>query len=69
VSCRRWFSRPQETLTLDRTTTVFIADLRHRGIDFDVPSDPLADRGWILFLQRIYAYPTATPRYDMQTMG
>jgi hypothetical protein len=57
-------SRPGK-LTLDRTMALFIADLRHRGIDFHLPSDPLADPAWILFLQRIYAYPTATPRYDM----
>ncbi len=57
-------SRPSR-LTLDRTMALFIADLRHRGIDFHLPSDPLADPAWILFLQRIYAYPTATPRYDM----
>jgi hypothetical protein len=42
-------------LTLDRTIKIFTADLRHRNVDFQVPSDPLADTGWILLLQRIYA--------------
>jgi hypothetical protein len=37
---------------------IFTADLRHRSIDFQVPSDPLADASWILLLQRIYAGPT-----------
>ena len=53
-------SRPDD-LTLDRITEVFIADLRHRRIDFQVPSDPLADTAWILLLQRIYADPTVIP--------
>ncbi len=53
-------SRPDD-LTLDRITEIFIADLRHRRIDFHVPSDPLADTAWILLLQRIYAHPTVIP--------
>jgi hypothetical protein len=53
-------SRPNN-LTLDRTMEIFVADLRHRSIDFEVPSDPLADPSWIRLLQRIYAPPTATP--------
>jgi hypothetical protein len=44
-----------DRLTLDRTIKIFTADLRHRNVDFQVPSDPLADTGWILLLQRIYA--------------
>jgi hypothetical protein len=50
-------SRP-DNLTLDQTMEIFIADLRHRGIDSHVPSDPLSDTAWILLLQRIYADPT-----------
>jgi hypothetical protein len=50
-------SRPED-LTLDRIMAIFIADLRHRGIDFHVPSNPLADTAWILLLQRIYVHPT-----------
>ena len=52
-------SRPGN-LTLDRTMAIFIADLHHRGVDFRIPSDPLADTAWILLLQRIYAHPTPT---------
>ena len=47
-----------DSLTLDRIMVIFTADLRHRGVDFQVPSDPLADTSWILLLQRIYAGPT-----------
>jgi len=46
------------TLTLDRIMSIFTADLRHRRVDFQVPSDPLADTAWILLLQRVYADPT-----------
>jgi hypothetical protein len=53
-------SKP-DNLSLDRIMAIFLANLRHRGIDFDVPSNPLADTPWILLLQRIYAPPTATP--------
>jgi hypothetical protein len=45
-------------LTLDRIMETFTADLRHRGLDFQVPSDPLADTPWILLLQCVYADPT-----------
>ncbi len=45
-------------LTLDRIMEIFTADLRHRGIDFQVPSDPLTDTPWILLLQRVHANPT-----------
>jgi hypothetical protein len=44
-----------DNLTLDRIMAIFAADLRHRSVDFQVPSDPLADTAWILLLQRIYA--------------
>jgi hypothetical protein len=47
-----------DNLTLDRIMAIFAADLRHRSVDFQVPSDPLADTAWILLLQRIYAGPT-----------
>lgn len=47
-----------ESLTLDRVMSIFIADLRRRGIDFRIPSDPLSDNEWIAFLNRIYyAHP------------
>ena len=53
-------SRP-DNLTLDRTMDIFTADLRRRGIDVHVPSDPLSDTAWILKLQRTYVHPTPTP--------
>jgi len=46
-------SRP-DNLNLDRIMAIFTTDLRHRGINFHVPSDPLADTAWILLLQRTY---------------
>ena len=45
-------------LTLDRIMSIFTADLRHRSVNFQVPSDPSGDTEWILLLQRIYADPT-----------
>jgi hypothetical protein len=53
-------SKP-DNLTLDRIMAIFIADLRRRGIDFHVPSDPLSDTAWILMLQRTYVNPTLIP--------
>jgi hypothetical protein len=47
-----------DNLTLDRIMAIFTADLRHRNVDFQVPSEPLADTAWILLLQRVYADPT-----------
>jgi hypothetical protein len=47
-----------DDLTLDRIMAIFTTDLRHRGVDFQMPSDPLAAPTWILLLQRIYADPT-----------
>jgi hypothetical protein len=46
--------RNTDNLDLDRIMAIFMADLRHRGIDFHVPSAPLADTAWILLLQRVY---------------
>jgi len=44
-----------DELTLDQIMAIFIADLRNRSVDFQIPSDPLTDTAWILLLQRIYA--------------
>jgi len=44
-----------DNLTLDRIMAIFTADLRHRSVDFQVPSDPLVDTAWTRLLQRIYA--------------
>jgi hypothetical protein len=38
--------------------SVFSAEFRHRGVDSQAPSDPLADTAWIPLLQRIYVDPT-----------
>jgi hypothetical protein len=47
-----------DNLTLDRIMEIFTSDLRHRGIDFQVPSDPLANTEWILLLQGTYTGST-----------
>jgi hypothetical protein len=49
-----------DNLILDRIMSIFTADLRHRRVDFQMPSDPLADTTWILLLQQIYSDATAT---------
>jgi hypothetical protein len=43
-----------EVLTLDRVMSIFIADLRRRGLDFRVPADPLSDSEWTTLLDRVY---------------
>jgi hypothetical protein len=48
-------------LTQDRIMSIFTADLRHRKVDFQMPSDSLADTPWILLLQRIYADSAVSP--------
>ena len=53
-------SKP-DNLSLDRIMAIFLADLRRRGIDFHIPSDPLSDAAWILILQRTYVNPTLIP--------
>jgi hypothetical protein len=50
-----------DDLTLDRIMAIFLADLRNRRVDFQIPPDPLTDAPWILLLQRIYVHPTVTP--------
>jgi hypothetical protein len=47
-----------DNLTLDRIMAIFTADLRHRNVDFQTPSDPVTDTEWILLLQQIYADPS-----------
>ena len=51
-----------ENLTLDRIMSIFSADLSHRRVEFQLPSDPLANTAWILLLQRIYSDLTAARR-------
>jgi hypothetical protein len=48
-----------DDLTLDRIMAIFTTDLRRRCVEFQVPSDPLADTALLLLLQRAYADPTA----------
>lgn len=48
-----------DNLTLDRIMEIFTANLRHRNVEYQAPSDPLADTAWLLLLQRIYADATA----------
>lgn len=45
-----------DDLTLDRIMEIFTADLRHRRVDFQMPSDPLTDTTWILMLQATYTH-------------
>jgi hypothetical protein len=54
----RYRDSSSDYLTLDRIMEIFKADLRHRSVDFQMPSDPLAETTWILLLQRTYADPT-----------
>jgi hypothetical protein len=35
-------------------TSIFIADLRKRNVDFRVPGDPLSDKTWIATLDSVY---------------
>lgn len=49
-----------DNLTFDRIMAIFTADLRLRKVEFQIPSDPLADSAWILLLQRTYPLPTVT---------
>lgn len=51
-----------DDLTLDRVMEIFTADLCHRSVDFQVPSDPLADTEWVRLLQRIYMNPINSGR-------
>ena len=50
-------------LTLDRIMSILTADLRHRKVDFQMPSDPLLNTAWILLLQRIYADSATSLNY------
>jgi hypothetical protein len=43
-----------ERLNLDRVMSIFIADLRRRGVDFRIPADPVSDSEWLTLLDSIY---------------
>jgi hypothetical protein len=49
-----------ESLTLDHVMSIFIADLRRRGIDFRIPADPLSDSEWMTLLDRVYYVPVGS---------
>ena len=55
-----------DDLTPDRVFETFVADLRAKGIAFEVPSDPMRDPGFIALLAKTYdvapsAYPAEAP--------
>jgi hypothetical protein len=55
-----------DDLTPDRVFETFVADLRARGVHFEVPSDPLRDPRFIALLAGTYdvgpsAYPADAP--------
>jgi len=55
-----------DDLTPDRAFDVFVADLRAKGVDFEMPSDPMHDVGFIMLLATTYdvgprTYPAEAP--------
>jgi hypothetical protein len=55
-----------DDLTPERVFDVFVADLRARGIDFELPSDPMRDEAFIAVLAATYdvapsSYPAEAP--------
>jgi hypothetical protein len=57
----------RDDLTHDQLFDMFIADLRERGHDVEVPTDPLHDRRFIALLNKVYdlglprSYPAEAP--------
>lgn len=53
----------KDDLSHERVFDTFIADLRQRGIAFEVPSDPMHDAAFIGLLTRVYdhGFPTHMP--------
>jgi hypothetical protein len=51
---KRYYDHTDD-LTRDRAFEMMIADLKRRGVTFDMPSDPLSDRAFIATLTRTYA--------------
>lgn len=43
-----------DDLDNDRVFEILMADLRARGIDFEVPTDPISDQAFIALLTRVY---------------
>src|SRR5215472_4362449 len=50
-----------ELLSLDLVMSIYIADLRKRGVDFLVPADPLSDKAWIATLDSVYGTGAQAP--------
>jgi len=62
---KRYYDHTDD-LNRDRAFEMLIADLKARGVDFVVPSDPLSDRAFIATLTATYAmspsrYPAEAP--------
>lgn len=51
---KRYYDHTDD-LDRDRVFDMLIADLRRRGVVFEVPTDPIADRAFIATLTRTYA--------------
>jgi hypothetical protein len=49
-----------DDLTPERVFEMFVADLRKRKITFEVPSDPMTDRAFIMLLSRTYDVPPSS---------
>ena len=58
-----------EILTLDRITEILATDLKERGVQFQVPSDPLTDTAWAALLKRIYVRSGAAQFSTTSTEG
>lgn len=52
----RTFDRRSDDLSLERVFEIFGADLRERGIEHELPSDPLEDPGWSRLLLDTYPF-------------
>ena len=55
-----------DDLTQDRVFEIFVEDLRSKDVRFEIPSDPIRDRGFIALLAQTYdvgpsSYPAEAP--------
>jgi len=56
----------EDDLTRDRVFEIFVSDLQAKGVDFQVPSDPMRDPAFIALLSATYdvgptTYPAEAP--------
>jgi hypothetical protein len=58
-----------DDLDNDRVFEMLIDDLRARGLDFEVPSDPITDQAFIALLTRVYdpGVPAIQPPEPVET--